>query len=122
MKNSIDNGTYEIIEGKIEHCESIYIRPSIFYDPPTDYYFSVNGKLFFTDEGNTKGKCYFTPEQEKYIKNGTKVRIKYVYYKSTSVFDGEDLGEYVDNGEEAVLVSSSDNRNEILYFEILDTE
>ena len=122
MQNSIDTGDYEVIEGEIENCESIYNRPSIFYDPPTDYCFSVNGKLFFTDEGNNKGKCYFTPEQEKYIKNGTRVKIKYVYYESITVLGGEDKGDYVDNGDYADDIAPNDSHNEILYLEILDTE
>lgn len=122
MQNSIKSGNYRVIEGEIENYESLGTGSYFFSKPPTDYSFSVNGKWFYTDNGNNKGKCYFTPEQEKYLKVGAKIKIKYVYYESISVLGGEDKGDYVDNGDYADDIAPNDSHNEILYLEILDTE
>lgn len=119
MKSSMNNGNYEVVEGEIEHCEIVGSGGYFFKAPPTNYSFSVNGKQFFTDNGQRKGKCFVTSEQEKYLKVGTRVRIKYVYYNSISMLGGDDRGDYVNNGEEVDEIYPNDNHNEILYLEVL---
>lgn len=120
MQNSIKSGNYRVIEGEIENCESLGTGGYFFSKTTTDYSFSVNGKWFYTDNGKRKGKCYFSPDQEKYLKTGTKIKIKYLYYESVSVLGGEDKGDYLDNGEYADEIAPNDSHNEILYLKILE--